>query len=509
MKLIQRLVTYLSLFIAFVSCLWMLHINPSLAYTNDSEVGIASKTPLNLSLAYTTNDSEEKIISKIPFNPMAQDGVQFFNNFAWKTFIALNWPADCNTREAFPEETKIGQKPDSPRVWEFYSYPEEVFLSKGQNPKDQDGKLKYQFSPPQCRPKANNEKLLKHLANMPNLGLLEGASKYKGEISILDPDISLVDRKGNYIMNEERINPIEVNQILKNDWYDAKNFKKFNSSDNLFKLVCSKKVDGYDSSNYCNEYDNEGAIEIKAAWMVAQDMDEKEREKYYITKRAIDIDTEDGNKVPKIVDVALVGFHIFHKTSYAGWVVATFEHIKNAPDNNDIEKQNNTDENYNLYDTNCAGKRCPGNNRVTAQEPYLWGLKETDKSLDNVTNTIYAMTNNRGKNEAQVPSQITRENPIDIYEEKSNEKWQKLFKSMNAWPQFYQLIGVQWLGNPGLLFTASDVSESLNGEEHLANVALEPFDQKLSSCFKCHYRAKLPNSNAPADLSFLIGHAED
>ncbi|NEP77839.1 MAG: hypothetical protein F6K39_06440 [Okeania sp. SIO3B3] len=533
MKLIQRLVTYLSLFFVFVSCLWILHINPSLAYTYDSKVGITSKIPLNLSLAYT-NDSEEKIISKIlpnlmatktqsndtaedipsnlisekiPSNPISNTGVQFFNAFAWQTFIALNWPADCNTGEAFPEEQiEIGQKPDAPRVWEFYSYPAQVFLPNGKNPTDQDGKLKYQFSPPQCLPKGNNEQL-KYLAKLPNLKLSEGVSK---DQSILDPKYPLIDRQGNYIINEKRMNPIEVNEILKNSWYNAENLKKFNSSDNLFKLVCSKKIDGYNSSDYCNDYDNEGAIEIKAAWMVAQDMDEKEREKYYITKRAIDVDTEDGNKVPKIVDVALVGFHILHKTSSSGWVIATFEHIKNAPDNNDIDQQNNTDENYNLYNTNCAGKRCPGNNRVTAQKPYLWGLKETDKSLDNVTNTIYAMTNNKGENEPQIPSQITRENPINMYEEKSNEKLRKLLKSMNAWPQFYQLIGVQWLGSPGSLFTASsDVSQSLNGEQHLANVALEPFDQKFSSCFKCHYGAKLPNSNAPADLSFLIGHAED
>ncbi|MGD1806815.1 hypothetical protein ACP6PL_15425 [Dapis sp. BLCC M126] len=522
MKLIQRLVTYLSLFLVFVSCLWILLIDPSWAYTHKSDVETTSKISLNLDPAYT-HKSNVKITSKIPPNPDFNGDVNYISDFAWQTFIALNWSAHCDGKP-FPEEgIKIWEKPDPPRVWEFYSYPEQVFLSKGENPKDEHGKFKHQFSPPQCLPEINNEKLkseylAKYLAELPKLRLQEGTSKYEGEISILDPKFPLVDRKGNYIMNEGRINPIEVNQIIEKGWYDAKNLKDFYSSSN-FLLVCSEKKSLNEGvgriSDYCNDqHNNEGAIEVKAAWMVAKDMKEEEKKKYYITQRGIEVDTEDGNKVPKIVDVALVGFHILRKTSNAGWIFATFEHINNAPDNKDIEKQKNTDENYHLYDPNCKGEICPENNHSTAKKPYLWGLKETDispKSPDHVTNTIYAMTKTMGKYEPQIHSQITREHPLSEEVKEINKHWTTSQKwgEEKVWPQYYQLIGVQWLSSPEVV-VKTDYDEYLVGNEHLANVALEPFNQQNNSCFKCHQnKAKLPDGKSFADLSFFMRRAED
>ncbi|NES68664.1 MAG: hypothetical protein F6K24_27265 [Okeania sp. SIO2D1] len=526
MKLIQRLVTYLSLFFAFVSCLWILLINPSLAYTYDSEVKITSKIPPYPSLPYTypmaTETQSDDIaqetqsddtVEDIPINPIAKEGAEYFRDFAWETFIALNWPADCKTGEAFPEdEIKIGQKPDQPRVWEFYSYPKEVFSSNRQTDM-KDGKFNSQYSPPQCQGQnSDNATLLESMAKLPKLTLSTGISKDGTEIGTPRLAMPLVDRKGNYIMSEERINPIEVHQIVTNGWYDAKNITTFNDQKKSFQLVCSQKKPGYNTSvsnKYCNnndDYDKEGAIEIKPAWMVAKDMNEKERKKYYITKRAIKVETKNGKK-DKIVDVALVGFHIFQKTSYAGWVISTFEHIKNAPDNKDIERKENINENYHLYDPNCKGETCPKNNSLTAKKPYLWGLKETDQSLDkesnniyNVTDTVYAMT----RNEPQIPSQITREDPLSVEEKLSNKKWTESdeWGEEKVWPQYYQLIGVQWLVDPRIAFS---YSFNLHGKKHLANVALEPFNQKSSSCFECHAKyAKLPGSDVPADLSFLM-----
>ncbi|NEN89185.1 MAG: hypothetical protein F6K48_09825 [Okeania sp. SIO3H1] len=495
MKLTQRLVTYLSLFFVFVSCLWILQIDPSWAYTYESE------------MQTTSNLGDLKACKKvIPYYPCNKELPKYFYDFAWKTFVGLNWPAECKD-EFVGKDVKIKEKGKAP-VWEFYSYPKEVFLANGQKPKDK----KTSFYPPQCLNKDDDATLLEHLKNMPKLRLSTGISinNSRGKPTYIGDMRPLIDRNGNYIMNEERINPIEVNQIVKNGWYDAENLKNFNLNHNEkpFKLVCSKENPEYDkktSDKYCNNYENEGAIEIKAAWMVAKDMKDEERNNYYITQRAIEVDTEDDKK-DKIVDVALVGFHIFQKTSYAGWVISTFEHIRNAPDTD----QNKTDGNYNLYN-NFSEKVC-GTEHTTEAKDYLWGLENTnpgqDKSPDNVTNTIYAMIKTDGKNVPRTPSQITRKNPIDAGVKKINEDWQKLLKDKqknggNTWLQFYQLIGSQWLRSPN--------AKNVNRNQNLANVAFEPFGQnfeKSQSCFSCHSRAKLPNSNVPADLSFMIRRAE-
>ncbi|NES72186.1 MAG: hypothetical protein F6K24_46835 [Okeania sp. SIO2D1] len=259
MKLIQRLVTYLSLFFAFVSCLWILPIDPSLADVHDSDI---KTTPI------------EAYDKAIPYYPDNKESPKSFYDFAWKTFVGLNLPAECKTDEVVGEDVTIEEKRKAP-VWEFYSYPKEVFLANGQKPKDK----KTSFSPPQCLNKDDDAILLEHLKNMPKLRLSTGISinNSKEKPTYIGDMRPLIDRNGNYIMNEERINPIEVNQIIKNGWYDAENLKNFNlnHSKKPFKLVCSKENPEYDkktSDKYCNKYENEGAIEIKAAWMVAKDM---------------------------------------------------------------------------------------------------------------------------------------------------------------------------------------------------------------------------------------------
>ena len=160
-------------------------------------------------------------------------------------------------------------------------------------------------------------------------------------------------------MSEARINPVEVDQIVDNGWYSAQNLidQNFNNDvsmqGNPFELVCSSKEDGgvYPGnpptglapcraigSSSANE--PVGSMELKAAWMVLPPEESLNRssidQNYYTTSRTLRVNfVNEHGEVEKdklfTVPVALIGFHIVHKTSAQGWIWATFEHINNAP----------------------------------------------------------------------------------------------------------------------------------------------------------------------------------
>lgn len=499
MNFTQRLVAILSVILACVV------------------VGILLVLPTKDAQAQSNFVLSPKLSDSIPDNPKRNETPQEeFGQFAWETFVALNWPADCNSGTSKKEE--IGQNPDAPRVWEFYQFPEDIFKPNGAEPNPRT------VVPPQCS--GNSTQPVAR-----NLRLTEFASNPILQPAILrsDPNLSsllpahepLVDRAGNYILNEARMNPVEVGQIVNNGWYAAKNLAQFDNEDNLFELMCSAlKPDGlYPSGNFkqvpCSDNSpKEGTIELKAAWMVFPDpVPDQLKSKYYTTKRTFDVHYSVNGKKTVTVPVGLVGFHILHKTSRQGWIWSTFEHKDNAPDDKSINSLEM--DHYNLYDKNCEGN-CE-KNTPHAKKPYLW----RDEFPHAVSET----------NEKQTPSQITRLVTIPLIAKSLNSKWQDALAAVpgaSVW-QNYQLIGIQWLESS---YVPYETNGNLRGVKplKLANVTLEPYVQKSdlgSSCIACHSLAALPprtefppdlknvtcatknlKNSTCVDFSFLIGHAK-
>jgi hypothetical protein len=501
MKLIQRLVAILSIILACVV------------------VGILLVLPTKHAQAQSNSVPSVELGNSIPDNPKhntpPKTPEEEFGQFAWETFVALNWPADCSNGS--PKEEKIGQDPDAPRVWEFYQFPEDIFKPNGAEPNHQP------VVPPQCsgdsQPVARNLRLTEFASN----SILKPANLWSNADlrTLLPSHKPLVDRAGNYILNEARMNPIEVNQIVNKGWYAAKNLaqfdNKFDNEGNPFELMCSNKQiypSNLHSKVPCSGNDFEGVIELKAAWMVFPDpVPDQRKSKYYTTTRTFDVETVNGEKKSVTVPVGLVGFHIVHKTSKNGWIWSTFEHKDNAPD--DKDKKQPPMDHYNLFDKSCTGN-C-GENEPHAKEPYRW--------RDEFPHAVTTM------NEQQTPSQITRLVPIPNLIAKLNSTWQNKLEAVpgaSVW-QNYQLIGVQWLENP---FVPYETNGNLRGVKppKLANVTLEPYVQKSdlgSSCIACHSLAALPprpefppdlknvtcatenlKNSTCADFSFLIGHAK-
>lgn len=447
---------------------------------------------------------KSQLSSSIPFNPKITltDKDKAFGAFAWQAFVALNWPADCNGEPL--KDKQIGQAPDKPRVWEFYNFPEDVFKPNGEKPKPQP------VVPPQCLGSGDHSRSVE-----PNLRLTEFASESNVQPDKLESNPSLtpllvghkplVDRKGNYILNEVRMNPVEVEQIVGNGWYDAANLKYFNDKDNPFTLMCSHKDKSgiYPNDKNpkipCSANKLEGTIELKAAWMVLDSVPNEFSSKYYTTTQTFYMETPEsigGNKTKVEVPMALVGFHLVQKTSKQAWIWATFEHIDNVPDDKTLQKPEDG-KHYNLYSSDCTKTEICEPNTPYVKEPYLW----RNEFPHAVTKT------ETGEIKEQTPSQITRLVSIPEFAQSLNKEWQGKLKEVSGtsvWKN-YQLIGVQWLENPYVPYKLEPGGRGVT-PPYLANVTLEPYvqkDERGKSCIACHTRATLP-PGVHADFSYLL-----
>lgn len=466
---------------------------------------------------------------EIPENPPSSaNPLQAFGNFAWETFVALNWPADCSGSALKGKE--IGQDSQAPRVWEFYNYPDDIFLPNGDKPDPKP------VIPPQCEdvnavPIARKLRLTEIGPNRIFSGFgptipEEDQARYEETSIELPFGYVLVDRAGNYVLSESRMNPVEVDQIVENDWYSADELAALNFNNevsgsyaNPFELMCSSKEDYYyPTSNHplapCRDNKTEGTIEIKAAWMVLpENPDDNDSElpnpkKYYTTKRTLLVENTEREEKEVTVPVALIGFHILQKTSLQGWIWSTFEHIDNAPDPNPqgsdgLECYTPPEVSYyNLYDSDSPSPI----NTPLAIIPYLWQDEFP-----------HAVTEKDGKIVDQERSNITRQVCITSVAADINKDWQEKlegFEPTSVWKN-YQLIGVQWLKQPYDPYgDGRDVFP-----KRMINAALEPYPQEVPeflkpfpdagfSCIGCHTAATLPNRSVKADFSFMMQDAK-
>lgn len=444
--------------------------------------------------------------STIPHNPtvsltLPSIGV---SNFAWKTFIALNWPADCSGEPM--TDKKIGEAAGRARVWEFYRTSEEIFLPDGKNPTTIQPTLPWPCRHDQQQPQPPlrlrlAEAFLEVQHDDPyvydSLDMLEqdlfrsddrcpfgpppGTDKNgflcrNGELikgismrKLLQANaIPLVDQDGNYIVNVIRVNPVAFNQIVRRGWYQAKQLSQDAAKlkDGQFlAFACSKRPSpNFPSTVPCGEgddqhkYDQEGAIQLKIAWRILTPR-EAQQGRYFTTKRTFSIPPENnatGQQASLSVDVGLVGFHIMSKTSTMGWVWASFEHIDSAP----VHPEARDQKPYLFYNPDCQGAHCDPD-QIYVKKPYLWdttpGARQTavtckDPDQQPPCDTI-----------DQIPAQLLRFRATDkpfpesgATIRKHNKQWRKALKAVcenhpascdaSVWP-YYRLAGVQWLRN--------------------------------------------------------------
>jgi len=366
--------------------------------------------------------------------------------FSWQTFIALNWPADQNgnpTGDIFTDNT-------SPRVWEHYTDPKEVFNNDGGTlilhlsmAKKSSKKFFYMFS------KSPHDPLT-------NAGKITGFREADGN--------PLIDRNSNFTLYEIKLNSVEDTFITNNKLVTDSGIYNYAVKNKTSTLVFPSSITG----------SSPGTIEIKASWRILTNADDTSR--YFCRDAEIYIDSEHTvnhkTLIVPHVKVGLVGMHIIRNTPILNQqlIWSSFEHIDNAPDSGATIDTSVRWSYYNPHCTNCAVNTPPP--YVIDKNKFIWDTVQPYAGL------YKSAMNGSG-------SQVMRVNKIPGNTAQVNRKWQEKMKK-SVWAN-YKLVGTQWqFGNPG-----DNVGSAVSAPPLMANTTLETYLQHSASCIGCHAGAEI------------------
>jgi hypothetical protein len=408
--------------------------------------------PPNRLCSYIPHDVKGKVFAgydKISAN------CQFpFDLFSWQSFVALNYPAGSGD---FKNVT-------SPRVWETYQTPDQVFKPS---------------PPPVVCPNLDTrgKKVLSLMAK--NESVLGPSPFFE---STGQP---LIDRNLNFTLYEIHVNPREVAYLTGNELNTQPGQITFRK---LGKHVVFPEGK-YGPARPGDPGGDVGPMEIKAAWRILQTDKGDDPRRYYSEQAVITLDPANspnpGQPFCVQATVGLVGLHILHKTQNGqGWVWTTFEHVDNAPQQGQVNPQTR----YSFYNQGCPG--CPVNQApvVPAGQTFRWAANPPYARAYATNGAPYGAP---GK---FFGTQVARVQQTFAETAATNPVWQQRLAG-TVWAN-YQLIGSQW-------FTI-ETRQGVPVKE--SNTVLETYVQshpKFSSCINCHLLAQTWTGQ-PSDFSFLL-----
>jgi hypothetical protein len=424
---------------------------------------VAASTALCLAAAVAAEDtapvvSPDRIEDAFSIKP---DPYPDFDNFAWRAFIALNWPSLTDpAHRGLPDRAKSLGDP-GPRVWETFKARYELFQV------DPDGRpiapqpwATYEAANP-CGADVDNR--AKTLATFDPFMDFNQSAFLPGVAA--NP---LVAQNGAYTRYEARINEPEYSALARPGWSVGQNLPDPGHPAQL----------------------PAGSIAIKAAWRPLTAADTQGiRARYYVVDNANVVDVAKtlaaGHVVCSKSDVALVGLHIVIRTKdrpQGLW--STFEHVDNVPPAGAGEPDaRQAGAPYSYFD---ASKPSLG----------LWptfGKPETlPVSLDHPPKID------------PTPMQVVRRHPIHASTMAMNRAywalpgikgtvWEHYMLVASQWPSLPHPAGPQNDGGyfPGQPLTADAPRENYQSadapKENLVNTTIETYFQDApSSCMSCH-----------------------
>jgi hypothetical protein len=408
-----------------------------------------------------------------------------FDFFSWLTFIALNSPADASKT--------IGKGPgpggDAPTVWESYKQLPDVMLDKDELAK---GEKPAAWNAPPKTPK-----------ECQRLGTAGSGTMV---IHIQDETFNqpfksgpLIDQNGSYALFVILMNRPMFEYIRQNDLYSREGQEKFSDSAGLARLI-----DFPEGEVTQDKKGKIGAIMLKASWKVLGNNDDP-KQFHTITGLVYTPASQNPKREATCIKqpLGLVGFHIGHKdVDHPQWVWSTFEHVKNAPTQEEVDAnakdptKNKLESNYNFYKP--SRPELP----VNQIPPRPWNPAE-QPFRDNFK------------------SQITRVISLMDDAKELNADFHKALKEVrqdNVWAN-YMLVSTQW---PTDRPCAQDKQARKTRPDptcspfpaFLANTTLETFSQgdvpgSASSCIGCHNDATTFRKSAtPSDFTFILEKAQ-
>jgi len=234
-----------------------------------------------------------------------------FDQFAWKVFLALNWPANSDgspkggdDKDSSKNYLKYLSDVKSPRVWKGWRTAESIFLPFGKRPDD--------IWDPSTALRDDKGFYRAKSAWRAHASAVENSQAFSGP---------LVDQNGNWVRYEVMVNEAEFNYIVTNKLFSQDGQVEFSQSPTA------------NTVNFpLNDDKNSGAIEIKLAWKELGKGDESDRFYHTRVKVLLSEPMDPGSKEPpsKVIEAGLVGMHIAMRTRSAPeWIWATFEQADN------------------------------------------------------------------------------------------------------------------------------------------------------------------------------------
>jgi hypothetical protein len=239
------------------------------------------------------------------------DSQQLFDNFSWRSFIALNWPAIVGAdnrvsaaNRGLPDRRRAFGDADGPRVWMTWKSRYEIFQPKGKLPSPW---ASYDGQNPCGEGFVNDRVTLSSFSAFSDFDQATFIGNFGKPLTLGSP---LVAQNRTYARYEVRANEPEFNSIVGNKWYLEGNLPK---RENTVPF-------------------NVGSTSVKAAWRILKKGENTSR--FYVVRDAQVFEFDQAANSSKCTreDVALVGFHIVTKTrERPQWIWSTFEHVDNVP----------------------------------------------------------------------------------------------------------------------------------------------------------------------------------
>ena len=240
----------------------------------------------------------------IPDNfPQNENPIQYFDDYSWRTFISMVWPA-VNGQRGVPDPTKNVSDSSSPLVFETFKSDWELFQTPSSAPRSSWNEFTG-VNPCGSVPATVgfDDMVLASFTKFGNLG--EAGSQGRQNPLIH----ALPSQNGKWARYLTAFNQTEYTQIVNGQLYLLDTLQK------SVPVTFQK-----------------GALDVKSAWMDMTNVPDAQKSRYYTRQAWVtDPTSPPGSGCTKIW-VGLVGLHIVQKTATRPqWIWSTFEQVDNVP----------------------------------------------------------------------------------------------------------------------------------------------------------------------------------
>jgi hypothetical protein len=415
---------------------------------------------------------QEKVFTGGPEKEGLENLQRGFDFYSWRTFIALNAPADGKTTI----DHSLAAMPTRWEDMDNFKQLLDVMLPAGSqppkwptDPKEMEAE-KVRLMPEACR-----------ALYKPGMMVVKMIEESFNEPFKTGP---LIDQQGHYAIFDILMNRQMFDYILKNNLFSKDGQKgavglavDFPPGQNL-------------DPNKKEIIADLGAFMLKVSWKVLGP-EEIKAWNFHMVDALVSMPVREGStlKPPCLPEtLGLIGFHAVHKTaSRPQWIWTSFEHIQNVPDRNEVTAKTFHGP-YNFFSTTCKDD-CPAENATPPRE--FW---QPDLALKLEFGDTFK-------------SQIVRETPLTDAAKHMNDIFHDILKG-TVWAH-YMLLSTQWPSNFGCTFVHSVSTDApapktdflkqpdmtcSPAPTYFANSTLETYSQgevpmASSSCIACHGNA--------------------